>query len=351
MFITKLKIHNLRNIINKEYSFENKINIFHGDNGVGKTSILEAIHLTSSGKSFRKSTIKSLINFDQKDLTIFIEALNGPAKRSFSINKNISGKFKAKINNKSIPKQSDITNLLPVISIDPEVYRLVDFGPQYRRNYLDWLVFHVKHDYIYLWKNTYKCIKQLNSLYKQKASESEIVFWEKNFISFSEQLTNIRVDFFNQVQLEIKNMSLLMQEELCNLSLVFKQGWSNDLSLKEQLHADKHKNRLYGQLQHGPHKMDISIKDGKQPANQTLSRGQKKLLSIIFYMAYIELLINKDIYPVLCLDDLDAELDSFKLSKAAEFFIGTNTQIFITSVLKDKILNAFPDAQMFHVKH
>jgi DNA replication and repair protein RecF len=351
VFLTKLNIHNFRNIIHKEYHFNNKINIFYGENGVGKTSILEAIHITSSGKSFRKSSIKSIINFEKDNLTVFIETLNKQTKNSFSISKHKTGKFKAKVNNSSVSKQSEITNQFPVISIDPEVYRLVDFGPLYRRNYLDWLVFHVKHDYIVLWKKVYKCIKQLNYLYKKKAPESEIVFWELNFITFSNELNDIRNNFFNQITPKINKLSTLIQKDLCDISINFKKGWSKDLSLQEQLNTDKNKNRLYGQLQHGPHKMDIQIKDGIHPASQTLSRGQKKTLSMIFYMAYIELLLENDIKPVLCLDDLDAELDSIKLKKVADFFINTGSQIFITSVLKEKIENAFPEAELFHVKH
>jgi DNA replication and repair protein RecF len=348
VFITKLNIHNLRNIIHKEFSFNKNINIFHGENGVGKTSILEAIHLTSSGKSFRKSSIKSLINFNKESMTVFIQCNN---KKTFSTTKHKTGNSKAKINSRAVSKQSDITNQLPVISIDPEVYRLVDFGPLYRRNYLDWLVFHVKHDYIELWKKTYKCIKQLNYLYKKKAPETEIVLWELSYIKFSEELNAIRNSFFDELLPKIQNISSLIQADLSTLSIKFKKGWSKDLTLKEQLNLDKNKNRLYGQLQHGPHKMDIQIKDGIYQASQTLSRGQKKTLSMIFYMAYIELLIENEIFPILCLDDLDAELDSNKLEKVANFFINTNTQIFITSVLKDKIEKAFPEADMFHVKH
>ena len=97
--------------------------------------------------------------------------------------------------------------------------------------------------------------------------------------------------------------------------------------------------------------MDIKIKIGKLQAAQALSRGQKKVLSIAFYMAYIEILIKNKIKPIVCLDDFDAELDSLKISKAADFFKKTKAQIFITSVQKEKIQKAFPEAALFHVKH
>ena len=351
MFINKLKIHNFRNLLEKNFSFDKDINIFHGKNGVGKTSILEAIQYLSSGKSFRKGSFKSLINFNSDSLTVYLECITNNNTQIFSVSKNRKGQWKAKINNNKIIKQSNITSCFPVVSIDPDVYQLVDFGPLYRRSFLDWLVFHVKHDYLLLWKKVNKCIKQLNSLYKNKSSFKEINVWEQTFINYSEELNNIRKFFFKQIHPSIINLSLFMQDEIKDLSITYKQGWSESLSLSEQMEFDRSKNLKYGQLQHGPHKMDIKISTGSFAASQTLSRGQKKILSITFYMAYIELLKNNSITPILCLDDFDAELDSVKLSKAADFFKKTNTQIFITSVHKEKILKVFPEAHMFHVEH
>ena len=354
MFIKKLKIHNLRNIKHREFKFDKRINIFYGSNGAGKTSILESIYFLSSGKSFRKGNFKHLINFNSDSLTVYAECLNNHETNThtFAVNKNSKGNWKAKHNNSKIKSQSIITNLLPTVAIDPEVYRLVDFGPLYRRNYLDWLVFHVKHDYLILWKKVYKCVKQLNTLYKYKGSSSEIEIWENNFLLFSNELNNIRENVFNQIKPKILELSLYMQEEINDLSIDFKQGWSSDSTLDKQLKLDRSKNFKYGQLQHGPQKMDIKISTGKYQASQTLSRGQKKILSITFYMAFIDLLLettNKS--PILCLDDFDAEIDKNKLLKAARFFNEKKTQVFITSVQKEKISQVFPNAGMFHVEH
>jgi DNA replication and repair protein RecF len=356
LFINKLKIHDFRIIKNKEFVFTNRVNIFYGNNGTGKTSILEAIYFISSGKSFRKSNFKNLINFDSESLTVYIECLNtnklNQEKQTIAINKNKSGLWKAKHNNSKINSQSTITNILPVIAIDPEVYRLVDFGPLYRRNFLDWLVFHVKHNYLLLWKKVYKCVKQLNSLYKNKASIPEVSLWENTFLQYSNELNSIREDFFLKIKPIIYKLNSFMQPEINDLAISFKKGWSDDLTLEQQLNEDRDKNFKYGQLQHGPHKMDIKILTGKHQASQTLSRGQKKVLSMCFYMAVIDLLITTtDKTPILCLDDFDAEIDKHKLVKAANFFKDKKTQIFITSVHKKKISKVFPDSKLFHVEH
>ncbi len=349
MFIEELKIHNFRNIEDKHFSFKNKINVFYGKNGVGKTSILESIHYLSTGKSFRKGKANNLINFTKNDLTVFINAKTQENHYTFAVNKNKNNQWHGKINGNKTSKQSQINTLIPVVSIDPEVYRLVDFGPIYRRNFLDWMVFHVKHNYLNLWKNTYKCIKQLNFLYKNKATNEEITPWENNFIHFSNELNEIRQETFNFLLPEIMKASRFMQNEIEDISLSYKKGWTLN-SFKEQIDFDRSKNRLYGQLQHGPHKMDIKISVGNQQASQILSRGQKKILSITFYMAYIKYLTKRGISPILCLDDFDAELDDEKLKKAAFFFRETNSQIFVTTVQKNKIKKVFKKADLFHVK-
>lgn len=350
MFINKLKITNFRIFHEKEFRFSRKTNVFYGENGTGKTSILESIHYLSTGKSFRKCSYKSLINIEQNFLNIFVETKKEGFNYTLSVNKSKNGNWKAKHNHINILKQSQISNILPVVSIDPETYRLVDLGPVYRRNFLDWLVFHVKHDYLLLWKKVQKCTKQLNSLYKRNASHKEIELWENSFIEFSEQLNTVREEFYNKITPIVKSLTSHMQSDIVNLDILYDKGWSSSLSLKEQLKQDRRRNILYGQLQHGPHKMDIKISSLSCPASQVLSRGQKKVLSLTFYMAYIQLLLNYNIKPIICLDDLDAELDDKKLLKVSEFFIRSKLQLFITTVIPSKIKTVFPDTKMFHVK-
>jgi DNA replication and repair protein RecF len=351
LFISNLKINNFRNIKFKEYEFTKNINIFYGDNGAGKTSILESIYFLSTAKSFRKSSSKSLINFESDSVTVYSKTLDKTVN-TFAVSKNKTGKWSGKINNSSIQKQSQLSPYLKVIAIDPEVYRLVDFGPQYRRSYLDWFVFHVEHNYLSLWKKTFKCIKHLNSLYKNKASNTEIEAWESSLIKFVHLLDKKREFHFNLIKPKILKLIHIIQTEINNVIIEYKKGWNDSLSFAEQLKSDKYRNLKYGQLQNGPHKMDIKISVNKFPAAQTLSRGQKKALSIIFYLSYIDSLIKKSkSKPIVCLDDLDAEIDQSKLKKIGVVLKDLNVQLFITTVDFNKIKNIFSDTDVFHVEH
>ena len=245
VFIKSLKISNFRNLIQKEFIFNKNINIFYGINGVGKTSILEAINFLSSGKSFRKGHYKSLINKESNDLTVFIQYNNDSYLNSISVNKHKTGKWKAKQNQSDIKKQSQLSIILPVVTIEPEVSQLIDLGPSVRRSFLDWLVFHVKHDYLILWKKVNKCVKQLNNLYKNKHVEAEIKVWEGVFIQLSEELNEIRLSYFNKIKPYIQELSKNMQEDINDLSLIYKQGWSEGLTFSEQMQQDKEKNRRW----------------------------------------------------------------------------------------------------------
>jgi DNA replication and repair protein RecF len=209
----------------------------------------------------------------------------------------------------------------------------------------------VKHEYLQLWRNVQKSIKQLNFLYRTKAPDAQINNWEKTFTQHAIILNHIREKYFGDLLPYIYKTSTFMQEELKGIEIEYKRGWPKGIELSEQLKRDRLKNLQYGQLQQGPHKMDLKITIKNNSVSQILSRGQKKILSITLYMAYVEYTKAKTkTKPIICLDDFDAELDKGKLKKAADFFIKTQSQIFITTVNRAKIQKAFPDCEMFHVK-
>lgn len=351
MFIKQLKIYNFRNIIYKNFEFQDQINIFVGENGVGKTSILESIHYLSTGKSFRKGNYKNFINSESDELIIHTNFINKNIPYSLAVKKDKNSNWKSKLNSSQSVSQSDINNLFPVVAIDPDVHFFIDSGPMYRRAFIDWLVFHVKHDYITLWKRVSKCIKQLNFLYKNKSGIDEISLWQESLIKFTESLNRIRRDVFILLLPKVRFFLDQIQPEISDISIDYKQGWNEDFTLQQQLKNDINKNFKYGQLLNGPHKMDLKILVSGKEASKILSRGQKKILSIIFHLAYLQVLNEKDIHPVLCLDDYDAEIDEKKLLLVSNEITKFNSQVFVSSVHKDKIKKVFPQSYMFHVKH
>ncbi len=333
--------------------FDNRINVFFGSNGAGKTSLLEAIYFLSTGKSFRSKRTKNLINNQQDDLTVFAKTNPQPNQvpMQLGINLNKNGKKQIKLNQDLVRNQSDIAHRLPVVSIDPDSYLFIDKPPQYRRSFLDWLVFHVKHEYLTVWSQCSRCQKQLNALYKAKSTE-QLDYWEQQYINHANALNQLRLDVFADLQLLVEKKTAQFIPELSTLKVGYYQGWSKDNSLVEQLNKDRDKNLMYGNLNSGVHKMDVKNTIKHMSAQECLSRGQKKMISIIYYLSFIELITaHTGIDPVLCLDDMDAELDINKTQILCDFIQTANNQVFISTVDKDKLIPMLDGLGLFHVKH
>jgi len=352
VFIQQLKLNGFRCYDAVELSFDHRINVFFGSNGVGKTSILEAIYWMSTGKSFRSKRNKPLIKHQQSSFTVFTSLLE-----SVQINHALGISFDQKnlkqirLNQSRIQHQSEVAHLLPVVSIDPDSYLFLDKPPQFRRSFLDWLVFHVKHEYLSVWSQTTRCHKQLNALYKDKQL-AQLQQWESQYLNFAGQLNQLRTEVFDWLQQRVDYYVGQLIPELSEVQLNFFQGWGRDLTLSEVLQRDREKNLLYGNLNSGVHKMDIKARMHQSSAHDVLSRGQKKLISITFYLSFIDLLSeHADHLPVICIDDMDAELDSDKTRILCDFINQSPHQVFITTVDHQRIQQQLDDVDVFHVKH
>lgn len=354
MFINQIKINGFRCYDAVDLEFTKQINIFYGNNGSGKTSVLEAIYWLSTGKSFRSKKNKVLVNHHQEKFVLFSSFSQSDEinQQTIGVEFNKSNSKKTiRLNQTNINNQSQIAHTLPVVSIDPDSYLLIDKSPYYRRSFLDWLVFHVKPSYLNLWTQTTRCHRQLNALFKSKQID-QIDHWQQQYIKFATQLNTFRLDVFLQLKFKVEQKVKEFIPELDGFALNFYQGWNKDLNLSELLIKDKQKNFAYGNLYSGVHKMDIKCKVNAFSAMDVLSRGQKKIISIVFYLSFIELLTESTgLDPVICLDDLDAELDENKTNLLCEFIKTRNNQIFISTVDISKVTSLFDDVAVFHVKH
>lgn len=354
MFIKQIKINGFRCYQSVDLKFNKQINIFYGNNGSGKTSVLEAIYWLSTGKSFRTKKNKVLINHNQSEFIIFSSFHSGTDNNNQTIGVGFdktSSKKTIRLNQKNITNQSQIAHTLPVVSIDPDSYLLIDKTPNFRRTFLDWLVFHVKPSYLSVWTQTTRCHRQLNALFKTKQL-NQIDQWQQQYIQFATQLNTYRFEIFKQLKIKVEDKIKQFIPELKGFGLHYFQGWNKDLTLTELLIKDKDKNITYGNLFSGVHKMDIKCKVNTLTAQDVLSRGQKKIISIVFYLSFIELLTETTgINPIVCLDDLDAELDPNKTNLLCEFIKSSDNQVFISTVDVDKVTSLFDDVGMFHVKH
>ncbi len=347
MAIKSLSLSSFRCFKEIDFSFSSGTNVLTGVNGSGKSSVLEAIHLLSTGKSFRTAQPTKIIKHNQSSLTVFAQT-NKDSSNKIGLELNNKGKKQLKINHQN-SGQKQIALNLPVITIDPMSYLFLDNGPQYRRKFFDWMMFHVKHDYLSQWKNINQLQKHINQLLKEKQID-QLFLWLDQYQKSASFLTNQRQTCFLKF-LDAFNLILNQLSPGLNVRAVFYRGWNDDLSLKQILKKDIDQSLKYGQLLHGPHKMDIYFYIEGKSCKDVLSRGQKKIVSLFCYLSCLELMNKTSQYLALfLLDDLDAELDDKNKNIFLKYIENIPNQTFITS-LKPDLYRHMRKVKVFHVKH
>jgi DNA replication and repair protein RecF len=356
MLIKKLSINNLRIIEQASVQLSPKLNIVSGANGSGKSSFLEAINILSMGRSFRSPQIKSVIKEQTDNLVVFAELLSDDR---LAIQRDTKGGFQIKINHEKVNTLSSLSRYLPVCAITPESYLLLSAGPAARRQYIDFSVFHVEHQYSKIHQQYNKIIKQRNSLLKQCESYQELKVWDKQLAELGEQITLARKAEFKALKSHIKAIqSTFLPQYRVQYTLV--DGWQSESSegLLEQLQASYTQDKRYGYSHVGPHKSDIKVTINGQSAQEVLSRGELKMLIIAMLLAQVTRLATDNNNPsILLLDDLSSELDESKIIRLLDYLQQVpNLQMILTVISYQEIaqlLSNYLDEQsaLFHVEH
>jgi len=275
MSLAELRIENLRCIESASLAFAPELNLIAGENGAGKTSILEAIFLLGRGRSFRTRSTERLIRYHQPRLVVFGRTDGSPPKQA-GIEISADGGARARINGEPAQSLLELSGVLPVQAIDPEIHKLVDQGPDRRRRWLDWLVFHVEPTFGSNWARYNRALKQRNAALRTSASEVGV--WDSELIRAGEEMTEARRRTFDRLSPRL----LSTFERFGGLDVVatFASGWAADTSLAESLALHAERDRARGMTTSGPHRADVMLRRQHRVARETLSRGQQKLTAV-----------------------------------------------------------------------
>jgi len=357
MHLQKLVIHGIRNIQFADMQLSPGFNLFYGLNGSGKSSILEAVHILSRGRSFRTRNLKSVISHDRKDCTCFglVYQEEELPPTPIGVNRHESGAFVFKVDGEQVNVASRLAETLPVQLVNSDSYQLLDGAPGDRRSYLDWGVFHVEQSYRASLARFQRCLKHRNSLLRRaKIDRLEFSVWDREFCSLSQQITSAREQYLN-------SLTPVVHEVLDRLALAgnysfrFVPGWDMSLPLLEQLDAALERDQKAGFTQLGPHRADIRIMSGKSLAADVLSRGQGKMLVYGLKLAQgilLKRLTNQ--HCIYMLDDLPAELDANHRQSVGKVLAEMGVQVLITGVDRDDLVGVWGAESrplaMFHVE-
>lgn len=352
MSIETLFIYGVRNLADSELSLSPKVNVFFGDNGAGKTSVLEAIHLLTMARSFKLSRSRTMIAQGVDEAIVYSDITD---LGRVVVRRNQKGQYQIRLNGQALKSLSELVVELPIQVIQADSFALIEGTPGDRRHFLDWGVFHQTASFHTHWQNLQKSLKNRNSLLRSgRMSGSEQVAWERAYLEAAEQIDVQRkaylegyVPCFHQV------LSRLI--DVPDLRIHYYRGWDKDKSLAEVLDNQRERDAKLGYTQYGPQRADMRIKIGKVNAADLLSRGQQKLIVCALKIAQSMFLqAHHSCRVIFLIDDLPSELDHHHINKLVQLLDELKVQVFMTCVDPDPLRQLWksPDhTAMFHVEH
>jgi DNA replication and repair protein RecF len=325
--------------------------VFYGQNGSGKTSILEAIHILSVGKSFRHNQIDNLISYGSSSLTVVSRLQSTINQYLLGIEKKTRGKTTIHVNGENYQSAAALAKLLPQQLIHPDSDMLISGAPKLRRQFVDWGLFHVEHNFFSIWQQWQKVLKQRNAALKLQQSREQISCWDEEYVAFSQEICQMRQQYLRQLQPLFKHMiNFLLKKPV--IDIAYQRGWEEE-NLLALLAKNYYRDLQLGYTQFGPQRDDIGIYTDQRPIAEVLSRGEQKLVVVALRLAQGQLLqriTNKAC--VFLLDDFAAELDIPHRQKMIEILDDLDAQVFLTTIELEEVKSAinFINPHMFLVE-
>lgn len=365
MRLIRLQVSCVRRLVDVTLRPGLGINVITGDNGAGKTSVLEALHLLAYGRSFRGRVRDGLIRTGSEAVEVFAEWREDVSGRTRRAGLRHSGhRWEGRLDGEVVTQLGELCAALAVVTFEPGSHVLVTGGGEPRRRLVDWGLFHVEqanqgevgraNDFLALWRRYARALKQRNALLKARVRDSQLEAWDHELAETGEPLTRRRQTYLDNLEPLLQTVATDLVPSLGQPRLIFQPGWARDtLSLADALLVARDRDLANGYTSVGPHRADWRIEYAALPNRETLSRGQAKLSALSLLLAQAEQHASVcGEWPVIALDDLASELDRNHQRRVLERLLGSGAQVFITGTEAPAALSEFQTGlTMFHVEH
>jgi DNA replication and repair protein RecF len=355
MVLEKLSLINFKNYDEVQLEFCKKFNCFVGNNGMGKTNLLDAIHYISFCKSFFNPIDSQNIKHELPFFVIqaWINKSDEQHEIYCGVKRGLKKQFKH--NKKEYERLSDHIGLYPLVMISPSDIELIWGGSEVRRKFMDSIISQYNKLYLEKLISYNHVLHQRNALlkqfYEQKTFEStSIDIWDEQLIIYGEEIIKMRVHFLEEfIPLFSKNY-LFISEGKEQVTLEY-ESTIKDLSYKTVLTANLSRDRALHHTTIGPHRDDLEFKLMGNSLKKFASQGQQKSFLLALKLAQFQLIKEKKhTKPLLLLDDIYDKLDESRFKKLIDLVNGENFgQVFITDTHIDRIKNLFEQINAEHI--
>ncbi len=358
MYLRRIALQNFRNHEQTTLDFKSRLIFFIGNNGEGKTNLLESISLLSYLKSFRESDENQLLKWDSPFTFVRAEFEAGGEDFVFEygIEKGQFKRKKIKINGEVIKKVSDSVGYFRSVILSPPDIQIIESGNVERRRFLDSFISSTNKSYLHHLIEYNRLLKQRNhALKKETATDKEIEIWNEPLIERDSEIRKIRSQTISRLNVFFeKNLNLLSQGK-DPFHITYKPNVLSEENHRERLIGNLRKDRAIGYTSCGGHRDDIPIGFDDKDLSSFGSQGQKRSAVIALKTASFQMILeDTGEAPVLLIDDIIRELDV----KRREYFLNLILecgQAFFTTTdlegIKEYVGNLEIDKEIFVIQN
>jgi len=342
MYLEKLSLLNFKNFESQSFDFQEKINCFVGDNGIGKTNILDAIYYLSFGKSYFNPVATQNIRHYQDFFMIEGTYDINNRKESIVCSLKRGQKKIIKRNDKEYERFSDHIGYLPLVIISPADRDLITEGSERRRKFIDSVISQSDKSYLKTLINYNKVLSQRNSLLKYFAANR--TFDALNLKVYDEQLEKYGMDVFEKRKSFLSEFTPIFEERYKTISngkevvsLSYKTQLNDD-SLTNLLAQSVEKDRILQYTSVGAHKDDLLFEIDNFSIKKYGSQGQQKSFLIALKLAQFDFIKKQsNVKPILLLDDIFDKLDKNRVAQIIDLVNQDDFgQLFISDTHADR---------------
>ena len=365
MSIGSLEMISFRNHAHSILEFNRGLTVIWGENGSGKTTVLEAIHSLSLGKSFRTSKRRELIKDGSAQLVLSGLFCSNGNDEKVSLLLNQNGERKIKINKDTIYNRKDLIGRNNTVVLSPEEQIVTSGPPSARRRFFDKMFSVVSRDYVNTLYLYGRLLKQRNAALKKFNNEqknpNEIELWDDSLSDCGSQLWRLRNELLCEYQKRLELISEKYDREI-KLSLLFNNNVPTKEIYRKGLTSALKKDLIRKHTSFGPHRDEISVYWNSRDLRSHGSQGEHKLALVILKLAELLIVIEKtNTAPIFLIDDLFAKLDRgrsrkiISLLQAMKDDDGNSIQTIVTTtdllLLKDSGLRLEDEnARTYHLE-
>jgi len=347
MHIEWLKLYNFRNLTDGIHRFSPGLNLICGQNGQGKTNLIEAINLLSAGRSFRTQTLAELVRWGEREASVFALVKGALSDVELGVSITASGRS-AFVNGDEVGSLADFVGRLLCVTFSPTDLAIVKGSPQVRRKFLDRHLVDLEPGLIGFLLDYSRALRSKSAVLKRgDADAAALEPWNVVLARAAAPIIRARRAVLRALEERADEYYRTIARHDGRVTLSLETGITGDEPSADdiflQLTAVATREMRYKAAILGPHRDDIQIAIDGHDARAFASQGQSRSIVLALKLGVIGLLeTQRHESPIVLLDDVDSELDQSRCDALFELVYQTKRQVFVTGTDRDRAARRRP---------